>query len=140
MYAQKLSAAVHTFWYRSTKGRIGGRFKGAPVLLLTTIGRKTGKPRTTPLLYQVDGNNLVLVASNGGRDQDPSWWTNLKVNPKTQVILRGETRGMTAREASDDEKASLWPLMVKMYPPYEEYQKKTSREISVVILTPTVDS
>ncbi len=111
-----------------------------PVLLLTTVGRKTGKKQTTPLLYTKDGNRLALVASNGGRDQDPSWWTNMRHNPQAQVQIRGEKWTAKAEKASSGEKARLWPILTRMYPTYNDYQRKTKREIPVVILTPSATS
>lgn len=125
---------MHVFFYRLTNGRIGGRFRGGPVLLLTTIGRKTGKKRTTPLLYVAEGNGYALVASNGGRPKDPSWWSNLKKNPNAEIQLKSKKSKMIARQASDEEKARLWPIVTKMYPTYDNYQKKTARKIPVVIL------
>lgn len=134
-----LFTALHVFFYKASGGRIGGRFRGAPVLLLTTVGRRTGKKRTTPLLYvreeENNGNiNWALVASNGGRSQDPSWWANLQRNPNAEIQIKGEKRGVRARKASDDEKTRLWPILTKMYPSYNDYQKKTTRNIPVVIL------
>ena len=107
----------------------------SPVLLLTTVGRKTGKIRTTPLLYMKDGDRIAIVASNAGRDREPSWWSNLRADPHAKVQIRGEKKKMIARKANESEQASLWPLLTKMYPSYREYQKKTKREIPVVILT-----
>ena len=107
----------------------------SPVLLLTTVGRKTGKQRTTPLLYLRDNDRIAIVASNGGRDNEPSWWTNLKTNPNAKVQIKGEKKDMIARKANEDEQVNLWPLLTKMYPSYADYQKKTKREIPVVILT-----
>ena len=109
----------------------------SPVLLLTTVGRKTGKTRTTPLLYLEDEDRIAIVASNGGRDKEPSWWTNLRSDPHAKVQIRGEKKNMVARKANEDEQANLWPLLTKMYPSYNDYQKKTKREIPVVILTRT---
>ncbi|TLY15861.1 MAG: nitroreductase family deazaflavin-dependent oxidoreductase [Thaumarchaeota archaeon] len=125
---------LHVFLYRLTGGSIGGRFRGAPVLLLTTTGRKTGKQRTTPLLYLADETNLAVVASNGGRDRAPSWWSNLKRNPSVQVQVRRVKRSVTAVQATKEEKRRLWPLLTKMYPPYDDYQRRTKREIPVVIM------
>ncbi len=125
---------LHVLLYRLTGGSIGGRFRGAPVLLLTTTGRKTGKQRTTPLLYLADYTNLAVVASNGGRDRAPSWWSNLKRNPGVQVQIRRVKRSVTAVQATKEEKRRLWPLLTKMYPPYDDYQRRTKREIPVVIM------
>ncbi len=113
---------------------MGGALRGAPVLLLTTIGRKTGKKRTTPLLYLSDGNNFVVVASNGGRPKDPSWFFNLRKNPSAKIQVKKVVSNVRARQASPEEKSRLWPLLTKMYPTYNNYQKRTTREIPVVIL------
>ena len=129
-----LFTAIHVFFYRISDGNIGGRFRGAPVALLTTTGSKTGKKRTTPVLYIDENKNMVLVASNGGRPKDPMWCSNLRKNPDVEVQLKKEMRKMRARKASPDEKFRLWPLLTKMYPTYDNYQKKTNREIPVVIL------
>jgi F420H(2)-dependent quinone reductase len=127
-------AALQVFFYKLSDGRIGGTFRGAPVLLLTTVGRKTGKKRTTPVLYLMDGNSLVLVASNGGRPKNPSWLYNLRKNPEAEIQMNSGLSRVRARQASAEEKARLWPLLAKMYPQYNDYQKKTTREIPVVIL------
>ena len=126
--------ALQVFFYRLTGGKIGGTLRGAPVLLLTTTGRKTGKKRTTPLLYVSDGNNLTVVASNGGRSKDPSWLFNLKKNPEAEVQIKKNQSKVWATQISPDEKARLWPLLTKIYPAYNDYQKKTTRETPVVIL------
>jgi len=122
-------------WSRGEPWRVGGRLRNAPVLLLTTIGRKTGKKRTTPLLYLRDGERIIIVASNGGRDNEPSWWTNLRHDPHAEIQLKDEKRKMVARKASEEEKSDFWPLLTKMYPAYSDYQRQTKREIPVVILT-----
>ena len=136
MNGRALFTRMHVFWYKLSGGRLLGNFGRAPVLLLTTIGRKTGKSRTTPLLYIQDEERVAIAASNGGRDKDPSWWTNLKHNPRATIQIKGAKRTVTAREASRDEKDMLWPRLAKMYPQYDDYQRKTKREIPVVILTP----
>lgn len=126
--------ALQVFFYRLTGGKIGGTFRGAPVLLLTTTGRKTGKRRTTPLLYVRNGNNWTVVASNGGRPKDPSWFFNLRRNPEAEIQIKTNVSKVLAKQASPEEKTRLWPLLTKMYPTYNDYQKKTEREIPVVIL------
>lgn len=120
--------------YRLTRGRVGGRVFGAPVLLLSTVGRKTGRKHTSPLLYIEDGENLVVVASNGGRDRDPAWFTNLRRDPLLEVQVRGRQMMMRAELANTSEKERLWPLLTKMYGRYDEYRAKTKREIPVVVL------
>jgi F420H(2)-dependent quinone reductase len=126
---------LHTHAYRLTSGRIGRRFRGSPVLLLDHVGRKTGKRRTSPLIYGEDGDDLVIVASYGGARRDPVWWPNLKASPHTKVNVLGEERRVVARQASKEEKERLWPMMVGVYAPYEEYQQRTERDIPVVILS-----
>lgn len=106
----------------------------SPVLLLTTIGRKSGLPRTTPLMYLADGARIILVASNGGAEKHPLWWRNLLANPHAEVQIGREQLRMTARQATQEEHAQLWPRLVAMYGPYADYQKRTSREIPVVVL------
>lgn len=128
--------ALHERLYRRTAGRIGGRFRGAPILLLSTTGRRTGKMRTTPLMYLAQGEQLVVVASNGGADRMPTWYLNLKANPGVEVQVGPETRRMRARRATPAERAALWPKMVEVYRSYEAYQSKTRRQIPIVILSP----
>ena len=129
-------SAVHEFWYRLTGGLVGGRVGRAPVLLLTTIGRKSGRRRTTPLLYMPDGRDLVIIASNGGSDQHPGWWLNLRRNPLAEVQLGRERLTMRAEKAGAEEKGRLWPRITGMYPQYDSYQRRTKRDIPVVILRP----
>ncbi len=132
----KLFSAAHAFSYRLTGGRIGQRIAGAPVLLLTTTGCKSGKRRTAPLLYLGDGENYVIVASNGGSDRHPGWWLNLKKDPEAQVQIGKTRRPVRAERADEQEWARLWPLLVEMYSSYQEYQDGTQRKIPVVILRP----
>ena len=106
----------------------------SPVLLLTTKGRKTGKQRTVPLLYLADGDNIVLVASNGGATKHPTWWLNLQSNPEAQIQVRGVKRRVRAEKGSSEEKQRLWPQLTAMYPGYKKYQEITNRDIPVVIL------
>jgi deazaflavin-dependent oxidoreductase (nitroreductase family) len=130
-------SALNVWAFRWSKGRIGGRFlRGAPVLLLTSTGRKSGQPRTTPLLYLRDGERLVVVASKGGFSTHPLWYGNLAANPRVEVELAGERRAMLARRASDAEKRVLWPKLVAMYRDFDDYKARTDREIPVVILSP----
>jgi deazaflavin-dependent oxidoreductase (nitroreductase family) len=108
----------------------------APIMLLTTKGSKSGKERTNPVLYMVDGANLVTVASAGGAERNPSWFVNLMHDPKAAVVIKRETRTVNARKASPEERKRLWPLLTAMFPRYADYAKKTKREIPVVILAP----
>jgi deazaflavin-dependent oxidoreductase (nitroreductase family) len=132
----KTLTVLHNALYRAIGGRVAGRMKGMPVLLLTTKGRKSGKPRTTPLLYLRDGERIVVVASNGGSDYVPAWWLNLRSSPDATIELgRARTR-VSAREASPDERARLWPEFTSRFSGYARYATRTAREIPVVILEP----
>lgn len=134
---QKLATKLHSSIFRATSGKIGGTLAGGPVLLLVTTGRKTGRRRTTPLLYLMDGDRYVIVASNGGAPKDPVWWLNLKANPEATVEVGDRTLRVRSEAASPEEKARLWPGLVKMYSGYEGYRRRTDRPIPVGILHPT---
>ncbi|MFI5315174.1 MAG: nitroreductase family deazaflavin-dependent oxidoreductase [Myxococcota bacterium] len=127
---------AHTALYSLTAGRIGGRMGAQRILLLTTTGRRSGAQRTVPLVYFEDGERLVLIASNGGASSDPQWWKNLQQRPEALVQVGAETRRMRARICSVEERARLWPRVKRENPPYAEYEKKTTREIPVVLLAP----
>jgi len=133
---QKWATKLHTALFRATDGRIGGRLVGSPVLLLVATGRKSGRRRTTPLLYLQDGDRYVIVASNGGAAKHPVWWLNLRANPEATVEVGGRKVHVRATEARGEEKARLWEELVRMYPSYESYQKRTDREIPVILLEP----
>jgi deazaflavin-dependent oxidoreductase (nitroreductase family) len=122
--------------YRRTNGRMGNTVKGAPVLLLDHVGRKSGNRRTAPVLYMLDGDDVVIVASRGGSDATPAWWLNLQANAVTEVQIGAERRRVTARQATREEKDKLWPRLLEMFPDYGVYQTRTAREIPVVILSP----
>ncbi len=134
--AQRFATALHTSVYHLTGGKIGGRMVGSPVLLLTTIGRKSGLVRTVPLLYLPDGDRFALVASNGGTAKHPQWWLNLQANPKAQIQVGPRSMTVTATRAEGEERSRLWSKLVEMYPDYANYQKRTPRGIPVVILQP----
>jgi len=134
--AQKWATKLHASLFRATAGRVGGRLVGCPVLLLNAAGRKTGLRRTTPLLYLRDGDRYVTVASNGGTREHPAWWLNLKAHPDATVEVAGRKVRVRAQEADPEERARLWPRLVEIYPSYEDYQRKTDREIPVVVLHP----
>ena len=137
---QRAATKLHNSLFRATGGRVGGSIPGSgPVLLLTTNGRKTGRERTVPLLYLRDGEDLVLVASNGGTASHPTWCLNLRANPVAKVELGDRRLRVRAREASREEKGRLWPRLVEMYGGYEVYQEKTDRPIPVVILHPETE-
>ena len=128
---------VHALVYRLTGGAIGHRFPGsASVLLLDHVGAKSGVSRTTPLFYVEDPPNVVIVASKGGHPQHPAWYHNLLANPDTTVQIGSERRRVRARVAAPEERARLWPEVVKAYSGYRTYQERTDREIPLVILEP----
>jgi deazaflavin-dependent oxidoreductase (nitroreductase family) len=133
---QRAATNLHSLVYRVTKGKAGGRLVGGPVLLLTTTGRKSGRERTVPLLYLPDRENLVIVGSNGGTATHPAWWLNLIANPEASVEVGGRKTRVRAEEADPAEKERLWPSLVEMYGGYEDYRRRTDREIPVVILRP----
>jgi deazaflavin-dependent oxidoreductase (nitroreductase family) len=128
--------ALNVRLYRWSGGRLGGKVRGAPVLLLDHVGRKSATRRTAPVLYLEDGADLVVVASRGGSDAMPAWFLNLMANPATTVQVGPERRSVIARQASDEERARLWPRLVEMYRDYDAYQRRTDRKIPVVILSP----
>jgi len=127
----------HTALYRATDGRIGHRVPGAPpMLLLDHVGAKSATKRTSPLVYIRDGEDVVLVASKGGYPKNPGWFYNLKANPDTDVQIGSEHRRVHAHVADPDERKRLWPMALKVYGGYADYQRRTEREIPLVILTP----
>jgi F420H(2)-dependent quinone reductase len=134
--AQRAATKLHSFVYYATNGKVGGRIAGGPVLLLTTTGRKSGREHTAPLLYLRDGEDVVVVASNGGTASHPAWWLNLKANPEATVEVGDRKVGVWAEEAGSEERNRLWPELVEMYGGYEDYRRRTDREIPVVILHP----
>lgn len=129
--------------YRLTRGRIGGKWrvgagfrKPVPTLLLDHVGRTSGRGFTTPLLYLLDGPDVVVVASSGGMQRNPQWYRNLQAHPDTRVQIGAEVREVRARTATPDERAALWPRLVDLYADFESYQSWTAREIPVVVLEP----
>ena len=133
----KWMSRINTWAYKATKGKVGGKFlKGAPVALLTTTGRKTGEPRVSTSLYLREGNRVILVASQGGAATNPMWYLNLKANPKVTVQIKDEVLTLTARDATESERAEYWPKLTAMYSSFDDYQSWTDRVIPVVICDP----
>ena len=125
----------HVRRYRETDGAEGHDWReGSTVLLLTTTGRKSGNETTTPLIYDLDGDNPVIVASKGGAPEHPGWYRNILHSPDVGVQIKGETFRAKARTAEGDERDRLWKQMNEMWPHYDEYAEKTDREIPVVVL------
>src|SRR2546428_13262319 len=129
---QQVMSSIHVFFYKLSGGRIGGRIHKADVLLLTTTGRKTGKKRTTPLLYVRDGNRLVIIASNGGRPIDPSWWMNLKRNPIAMVQVKRLKETIYAQRAIGSEKERLWRLVSYLFSSDDNYFEKNDENNTAV--------
>jgi deazaflavin-dependent oxidoreductase (nitroreductase family) len=126
---------LHEALFRLSKGRFVPVWRGMPFVMLTTTGRKSGKPRTIMLTAPIhDDDRTVLVASYGGDARHPAWFLNVRANPDVQVTMQGYQGPMQARVASSTEKQALWPQVVTTYPPYANYQRRTERDIPLVIL------
>jgi deazaflavin-dependent oxidoreductase (nitroreductase family) len=132
----RLASALHRTLYRLSRGRAANSVWHLSILLLTTTGRKSGTPRTTPLCYFTDGDDLIVVASNGGMDWFPDWWLNLLSEPRATVEIGRSRRTVVARQAAPDERERLWSALTAIAPGYLEYQKRTRREIPLGILQP----
>lgn len=139
----KVMSRVNTWTYRVSGGRIGGSWRvgsalkaPVPVCLMTTTGRKSGEPRTVPLLHLPEGDRVLLVASQGGLPKHPQWYKNVLANPDVTIQVGRRSRAMTAREATPEERAELWPRLVERYSDFASYQANTSRVIPVVICEP----
>jgi len=127
---------VHGSVYRASGGRLLARVAGMPVLLLTTTGRESGKPRTAALTYFRDGPDLVVVGSFGGSDKPPAWWLNLQRDPRARVLIGRTTSKVTARAATAEEHRRVWPVITTTHPGYARYEERTARPIPIVMLTP----
>jgi deazaflavin-dependent oxidoreductase (nitroreductase family) len=136
----RIAGGIHKNVYRLTGGRVGGRIAGGPVLLLTSTGRKSGKSRTNPLMYTRAGEAYVVIASKGGSDQHPLWYLNLQANPRAEVTVGRKKREVRARDAQGEERERLWRALADVYTGYDNYAKKTSRRIPVVVLEPVAPS
>lgn len=124
----------HVRRYLKTDGAEGHDWQGTTVLILTTTGRRSGESRSTPLIYGEQGEDHVVVASKGGAEEHPSWYLNLSEQPAVTVQVRGDRFKARARTATAEEKPELWRMMTERWPAYEEYQRKTGREIPVIVL------
>jgi F420H(2)-dependent quinone reductase len=133
---QRRAAQVHTALLRRSGGRLGNRFRGGDVVLLTHRGRKSGRTFTTPLLHVRDGADLVVAASNGGVDAEPQWWLNLQADPRAEVEVRGRRWVVIATEVDDADRGRLWQALMERTPTYDDYQAKVRRRIALVRLSP----
>lgn len=132
----RLTGRLNVPLYRLSGGRVGGRVAKAPVLLLTTTGRRSGLPRTAPVVYLADGENLVVIGSNAGHSRTPAWSLNLKANPEAEVELGRERRRVRARVAGGEERAELWRKHNEQYSGFDEYEARTDRDIALFVLEP----
>jgi deazaflavin-dependent oxidoreductase (nitroreductase family) len=123
--------------FRTNEGRVGGPFEGAPVLLLTSTGAKSGERRTTPVMYLPDGERMVIFASKGGAPTNPAWYHNLLANPQATVEVGPETVDVNAVVTSGEDRERLFNRQAELYPQFAEYARKTTREIPVVALERT---
>lgn len=127
---------LNTPLYRLSGGRIGGKVGRAPVLLLTTTGRKSGQPRTAPVLYLADGDDVILINTNAGNAKIPAWSLNLKANPEAEIEIGRKRKAVRARIAEGEERAELWRKSNVQYAGFDDYEAKLNREISVFVLEP----
>jgi deazaflavin-dependent oxidoreductase (nitroreductase family) len=133
----KVFTGIHRAVYDLSNGKVAGKTMGMPVLKLTTVGRKSGDRRTTMLTSPlVDGDDVILVASFGGDDRNPAWYLNLVAEPDVEIEIDGSKRLMRARVAEGDERTRLWDAITSEHDNYAGYQRKTDRQIPVVVLSP----
>jgi deazaflavin-dependent oxidoreductase (nitroreductase family) len=128
----ELFGAEHVRVYRETGGERGYRWRDTTILLLTTTGRTSRQPRTTPLIYRADGDRWIVIASKGGAPQNPSWYENLRASPEATIQIRSEEIPVRASTAEGADRDRLWALMTEVWPDYDEYQTRTERQIPVV--------
>jgi deazaflavin-dependent oxidoreductase (nitroreductase family) len=129
----ELFAEEHVRVYRETSGERGYHWRGTTILLLTTEGRTSGEPRTTPLIHRTDGERWIVVASKGGAPENPGWYENLRANAEASIQVKGEVLAVRASTAEGEERERLWSLMADVWPAYDEYQAKTDRKIPIVV-------
>ncbi len=121
--------------FRKNHGRVGGYFESAPMLLLHTVGKRSGKPRVNPVMYLRDGERYLIFASKAGADTHPDWYSNLKAHPDAQIEVGDETIDVQAEEIQGPERDRLYERQASLYPAFAEYQRKTKRVIPVIALT-----
>jgi deazaflavin-dependent oxidoreductase (nitroreductase family) len=131
----RLMGRIHRWLWSFTGRKFGNSVGEVPFLMLTTKGRKTGRARTTPVLYLQDGADFIIVASFGGNDMHPAWYLNLEHCPEAEVTVKGAHRRVLARKVSAEEKKLIWPRLVGLYPQFTSYQRRTSREIPLMRLS-----
>jgi deazaflavin-dependent oxidoreductase (nitroreductase family) len=132
----RLFGDEHVRQYEATNGQTGYEWNNTKILILRTTGRTSGELRKAPLIFGRDGANYLIVASKGGAPDHPGWYKNLSAHPDLEIQVKGDILPVRARTASTEEKQRLWPIMVKEWPDYDKYQKSTTRDIPLVILSP----
>ncbi|MGW5382527.1 nitroreductase family deazaflavin-dependent oxidoreductase [Nocardia sp. NPDC003963] len=132
-----LVGATHVTRYQETDGEVGYVWNGTRILLLTATGRRTGRPRTSALIYGRDGADYLVVASAGGAEKHPGWYLNLRANPEAEIQIKAERVRVTAHTATAAERPRLWALATEYWPNYDVYQTRTSRVIPLVVLSPS---
>jgi len=136
-WALKAFGKLNVPLYRASRGRLFGKFDRAPVLLLTTVGRRSGRPRTAPVVYlAAESERLIVVGSNAGHRTVPAWSLNLEANPDAEVELGSDRRKVRARVAEGEERADLWRKVNDMYSGFDDYSARTTREICLFVLEP----
>jgi F420H(2)-dependent quinone reductase len=133
-WALKAFGKLNVPLYRASKGRLFGQIAGTPVLLLTTVGRRSGQPRTVPVVYLPDGDRMIVIGSNAGHERAPAWALNLEANPLADVQTGGGRRKVQARIAEGEERAELWRRMNEQYSGFDDYSERTTREIRLFVL------
>ncbi len=133
---QRYFMGMHVWFYQRTGGGLGGKLVGRTMLLLTTIGRKSGQERITPIFYFLDHDRFVLIGSNSGSPTHPQWWRNLQANPQAKVQVGRRIIDVTAHDAIGEERQRLWSLVTARHPEFLRYQSRTTRAIPVVVLAP----
>ena len=134
-FGDDLFGSEHVRVYRETGGEPGYHWRGATILLLTTTGRSSGQERTTPLIFREDGDRWVVVASKGGAPEHPGWYKNLQASPQATIQVKSDVIPVQAETAEGDERARLWQAMAEVWPAYDDYQRKTDRQIPVVVFS-----
>jgi F420H(2)-dependent quinone reductase len=135
-WALKTFGKLNIPLYRASRGRLFGQIAGTPVLLLTTVGRRSGQPRTAPMVYLADRERMIVIGSNAGHKTTPAWSLNLEANPAAEVEIGSKRLKVTARVAEGDERAELWRKMNEQYGGFDDYDARTTREIRVFVLDP----
>jgi F420H(2)-dependent quinone reductase len=135
-WALKTFGKLNIPLYRASRGRLFGQIAGVPVLLLTTVGRRSGQPRTAAMIYLADAERLIVIGSNAGHKTAPAWALNLEANPDAEVELGNRRKKVRARTAQGEERAELWQKMNEIYSGFDDYDERTTREIRVFVLEP----